>query len=121
MEPSELHQLVQDAFNAGDADALVALYEDDAVMATPDGDLLVGKDAIRQQWADFIALGGTITMVTRHAAVHGDIALLRNDWHFIAAELEFSSRTAEVAHRQPDGRWLYIIDHPFGAAEVTDE
>jgi hypothetical protein len=23
--------------------------------------------------------------------------------------------SAEVARRQPDGRWLYVVDHPMGA------
>jgi hypothetical protein len=34
MRAGDLHGLVQDAFNRGDVDALVALYEDDAIMAT---------------------------------------------------------------------------------------
>ena len=37
MEAEDIHRLVEDAFNAGHAEALVALYEDDAAMATPDG------------------------------------------------------------------------------------
>jgi uncharacterized protein (TIGR02246 family) len=118
MVPADLHPLVQDAFNAGDADALVALYEPDAVMATPDGETVRGHDAIRGQREGFIALGGTISMVTRHAVEVDDIALLRNDWHFVADGMEFSSRTAEVARRQDDGTWRYVIDHPYGGAEA---
>jgi ketosteroid isomerase-like protein len=116
MVPADLHRRVQDAFNAGDVDALVSLYEDDAGMATPDGTYVRGLDAIRGQWAGFVALGGTIIMVTRHCAEVGDVALLRNDWHFVAGELEFSSRTAEVARRGADGTWRYVIDNPYGAA-----
>lgn len=119
MQPGDLHQLVQDAFNAGDADALVALYESDVVMATPEGDVVKGRDAIREQWAGFIALGGTITLETQHAVEMGDIALLRNDWHFVADGMDFSSRTSEVARRQSDGSWRYVIDHPYGGAEPT--
>jgi uncharacterized protein (TIGR02246 family) len=118
MQPGDLHRLVQDAFNAGDVDGLVGLYEPDALMATPEGTFVQGRDAIRRQWADFVSLGGTITMVTRHAAEMGDIALLRNDWHFVAEGMDFSSRTAEVARRQDDGSWRYIIDHPYGGADA---
>lgn len=120
MQAAEIHQLVQDAFNAGDADALVALYEDGAVMATPEGEFVTGRPAIRDQWVGFIALGGRITMVTRHAVEVGDLALLSNDWHFVAEGMEFSSRTSEVAHRQPDGTWRYVIDHPYGAADTPE-
>jgi uncharacterized protein (TIGR02246 family) len=118
VEAGEIHRLVQDAFNAGDADALAALYEADAIMATPEGTFVSGLDAIRQQWAGFIALGGSITMVTRHAAEAGDIALLSNDWHFVAEGMDFSSRTSEIARRQADGAWKYVIDHPYGGADL---
>jgi uncharacterized protein (TIGR02246 family) len=121
MKAGDIHRLVQDAFNAGDADALAALYEPDAIMATPDGTFVNGVDAIRDQWAGFIALGGTITMVTRHAAEVGDIALLSNDWNFVADGMEFSSRTSEIARRQSDGTWKYVIDHPYGGADLAGE
>jgi hypothetical protein len=29
-----------------------------------------------------------------------------------------ASSTTEVVRRQPDGSWLYIIDHPFGASDM---
>lgn len=118
MGAGELHRLVEAAFNAGDVDALVALYEADAIMGTPDGSFVRGLEAIREQWAGFVALNGRITMETRHAVEVGDLALLRNDWHFVAGEMEFSSQTAEVARRQGDGAWRYVIDNPYGAAPV---
>jgi uncharacterized protein (TIGR02246 family) len=118
MQPADIHRRVQDAFNTGDADALIALYEPDAIMATPDGTFVSGLDAIREQWAGFIALGGTITMVTRHAAEVGDIALLSNDWQFVGDGMEFSSRTSEIARRQPDGTWKYVIDHPYSGSDT---
>jgi uncharacterized protein (TIGR02246 family) len=119
MDARELHRLVQEAFNAGDADALVALYEEDAAMATPDGDFVRGQEAIRQQWAGFVALGGAITLITRHAVEVGTIALLSNEWHFVGSGMEFSSRTSEVARRQSDGIWKYIVDHPYAGNDLS--
>ena len=116
-----MHRLVEAAFNAGDTDALVALYEEDAAMATPDGTFVNGQDAIREQWSGFVALGGTIQMTTRYAVIVGDTALLSNDWNFAGAGMELSSRTAEVARRQPDGTWRYVIDHPYAAADPLAE
>jgi ketosteroid isomerase-like protein len=46
MDVGDIHRLVEDPFNAGDTDALVALYEEDAAMATPDGTFVNGRDAI---------------------------------------------------------------------------
>src|SRR5271169_4586604 len=121
MDAGEIHRLVENAFNAADTGALVALYEDDAAMATPDGTFVSGRDAIREQWSGFVALDGNIQMTTRYAVVVGETALLSNDWHFTGAGMEFSSRTAEVARRQPDGTWKYVVDHPYAAADISGE
>ena len=59
MDGEEIHHLVEDAFNAGDAEALVALYEDDAAMATSDGTFVRGRAAIPDQWSGFIAFGAS--------------------------------------------------------------
>lgn len=120
MEPGDIHERVETAFNTGDADALVDLYEQDARMVNPDGSVAVGHEAIREIWAGFIALGGRITLTTRYTVAMGDIALLSNHWSFVSEELTASSSTAEVARRQSDGTWLYVIDNPYGAATVED-
>ena len=90
-------------------------------MATPDGTFVGGRGAIREQWSGFVALGGNIQMTTRYAVTVGDTALLSNHWHFTGAGMEFSSRTAEVARRQADGTWKYVIDHPYAAADLPTE
>jgi uncharacterized protein (TIGR02246 family) len=120
MDAADMHGIVQDAFNAGDIEALEALYEEDAAMATPEGAFVRGRAAIREQWSGFIALGGTIQMETRHVVLVDDLALLSNDWHFVGEGMEFSSRTSEVARRQPDGTWKYVIDHPYAGADLPN-
>jgi ketosteroid isomerase-like protein len=55
-------------------------------------------------------------MTTRFAVEQGDIALLSNAWIFeMDGAAVARSVTAEVARRQPDGSWRYIIDNPYGA------
>lgn len=121
MDAGDIHRLVEHAFNVGDTNALVALYEEDAAMATPDGTFVNGRDAIREQWSGFVALKGNIQMTTRYAVVVGETALLSNDWHFTGAGMDMSSRTSEVARRQPDGTWKYVIDHPYAGADLPSE
>jgi uncharacterized protein (TIGR02246 family) len=116
MEPQDIHRKVEDAFNAGDVEALVDLYEDDARMLRDDGTAAEGVDAIREIWAGFVALGGRIAMTTRTAVAAGDVALLSNAWTFTAEGMEFGAVTAEVARRQADGTWRYIIDNPFAVS-----
>jgi ketosteroid isomerase-like protein len=86
MEPVAVHAAVESAFNAGDVDALMRLYESDAHMVRGDASVAVGLDEIRAVWADLVALGGRVRMVT-----------------------------AEVARRQGDGTWRYVVDNPYGA------
>ena len=116
-----LHAAVEDAFNRGDVDALVALYADDACMVEADGSVARGLDAIRATWEGFVSLGGTITMTTRHCVEVGDIALLSNAWQFSAESMTFDSASAEVAQRGTDGVWRYIVDNPTGGATQAEQ
>jgi uncharacterized protein (TIGR02246 family) len=119
MDAVELHARVERAFNAGDVDALVALYDDDAQMVRDDGTVAVGLDAIREIWSGFVAMGGQIAMTTRFAVEQGDVALLSNTWSYDGAGITFSATTAEVARRGADGAWKYAIDNPFGLTADT--
>ncbi len=61
-------------------------------------------------------------MTTRYAVEQGDIALLSNAWTFeMDGAPVASSVTAEVARRQPDGSWRYIIDNPYGVPMETPD
>jgi ketosteroid isomerase-like protein len=116
MDPVSVHAAVESAFNDGDVDALMTLYEPDARMVRDDGTVAVGLEEIRTVWSDLVALGGRVRMLTRYAVESGDVALLSNEW---TLELEgspvASGATAEIARRQDDGTWRYVIDNPFGA------
>src|SRR3954452_18164223 len=102
MDPSDLHVSVQTAFNSGDVDALVALYEPDAWLFGPEGPVQ-GVELIRDVWTGFIALGGEIRMTTRYVVQHGDIAMLSNEWTLTIEGVPITATTAEVARKQADG------------------
>lgn len=116
MQAGDLHERVQTLMNEGDVDGLVALYEPDARMLRDDGTVAEGQAAIRDIWAGLVALGGQISMTTRYAVESGDIALLSNTWTFEVQGQSFSDTTAEVARRQADGTWLYLIDNPYAGS-----
>src|SRR3954451_13392182 len=55
MTPEDITRLFVERSNAGDADGVAALYEEDAVMAYPPGQTTVGRAAIRDLWAAVLA------------------------------------------------------------------
>ena len=118
MTPGDLHEAVQTAYNNRDVDALVALYEDDAWLFGPTGPVQ-GLEEIRAAWTAMTGMGGSIDMVTQYVIEQGDLALLSNRWTLVMDGGEISATTAEVARRQPDGRWKYVIDNPDAAGALS--
>ena len=119
MNAAELHQKVHDGISASDVDALVALYEPDAVLIAEDGSQAVGLDAIRSAFEATVPFGGTLTLHTRYVVECGELALLSNEYAFSMLGYDATWITAELARRQPDGAWKYVIDNPYAAPIST--
>jgi uncharacterized protein (TIGR02246 family) len=117
---ADIHPAVEAGVNEQDLEALVALYERDASMVVLDGSTVTGEDAIREQWAGVLEMKGRMTVRSRYAIEAGDLAVLSNEWTLTAGDQSLSAVTAEVARRQPDGGWLYVVDHPFASMELEE-
>jgi uncharacterized protein (TIGR02246 family) len=119
--PEDAHRLFADAFNAGDVEALLALYEPNAALCNGAGQPMAGLEAIRQAFEAFLSTKPRIKLETKYAIRVGDLALLRSQWEMTGMDpggqpLQPSRHSStEVVRRQPDGTWRYVIDHPFGA------
>jgi ketosteroid isomerase-like protein len=119
-EPEQIHGLFEQAFNAGDLEALMALYEPGAALIPQPGMVAEGGPAIRDSLRWFIDRGGQITLDTKLVVRVGDLAFLSNRWSLTGGTMpdgspaDLGATTAEVAHRQPDGTWLYVIDNAWG-------
>ena len=59
--PEDLHRLFAEALNAGDADAVMALYEPGASLVPQPGQVATGTEAIRAALDGFLALKGTVS------------------------------------------------------------
>ncbi len=105
-KPEDLGRLFVERANAGDVDGLVALYESNATVAFPPGHMAVGNDAFRRVYEHLLASRPTFTAGDQHPALRvGDLALT-------STRLVCGGATAEVARRQPDGTWRWLIDQP---------
>jgi ketosteroid isomerase-like protein len=119
----QLHLLFVDAINAHDLDALMDLYEPDPIGADLDGKTLRGAATMRAFLADFLAVAQKIEATTRKAIATEDVGLLSSRWlaHIRTPdgeELIAEGSSAEVARRQPDGTWRFIIDDPLFTSET---
>ena len=105
-QPEDLARLFLERANAGDVEGLVALYEPDAVLAFPPGQVTIGSQAIRQVYERLLADRPTFTAGEQRPALrNGDLALT-------STRLLDGGATVEVARRQADGTWLWVIDQP---------
>nr|WP_245533598.1 nuclear transport factor 2 family protein [Actinoalloteichus spitiensis] len=105
-EPNDLGRYFIERGKAGDVDGLVALYEPDAVLAFPPGDLSKGHAEIRQVYERFVAAAPELEPGRQHPAlVSGDLALT-------VSTLTTGEMAVEVARRQEDGTWLWVVDQP---------
>jgi ketosteroid isomerase-like protein len=117
--PEQIHRLFEDAFNDGDIDNLMLLYEPEAVLVPQPGSVATGTEQVRAALQGYLALNGRITLDTKLVLPVGDIAYMSNTWSLNGTGPDGSPRTlgattAEVARRQPDGTWLYVIDNAWG-------
>jgi uncharacterized protein (TIGR02246 family) len=107
LRPEDLTRLFVERANAGDAEGVAELYEEQAVMAYPPGSQTVGRDAIRGLWAKVLTNSPHFEQEPPlPTLISGDIALTST------APKDGAGARAQVARRQPDGTWLRLLDQP---------
>ena len=107
LNPEDLTRLFVERSNAGDAEGVAALYEEQAVMAYPPGSQTVGRDAIRQLWEKVLAHAPHFEQEPPlPTLLSGDIALTSTP------PKDGAGARAQVVRRKPDGSWLRLLDQP---------
>ena len=120
--PDELDTLFARSLNAGDLDALVALYEPQATLTPSPGKSVTGTAAIREALAGFLQAKPRMDLSARIVAQTGDLALVTARWSLTMLGPDgkpaepMAGDSVEVVRRQPDGHWLFAIDEPFGVS-----
>ena len=119
--PEEIDRLFEREVNAGNLDAVVALYEPTATFSVEPGKVVAGTAAIREGIAGFLALKPKIALSPRVLANAGDIAMVSSKWTLkgTAADgtaVDLAGESVEIIRRQADGTWKFIIDSPWGLA-----
>lgn len=106
LQPEDLGRYFVERANRVDVEGIVALYEPNAVLALSSGQLARGHAEIRKAYEQLLTTRPKFRPgEPRETLLCGELALT-------STRLENGAVTAEVARRQPDGSWLWIIDDP---------
>ncbi len=118
---SRIHQEYVAAHNDADADRLMALWTDDAVLMAMDEPAITGKQGIREHYEEFFDQNPSrIALSSIETRVAGDWAFERLQVTVTLPGGERQDRHADVKYlwilqRQPDGSWkiaraIYNLD-----------
>ena len=108
-DPQDLERLLVARENAGDVDGMTALFARDAVVQLDDGQEVRGREAIHAFFTKLQVTGYGPEKrkfqlgEQRPALICGDLALT-------SVRSRDGNVTSEVAQRQADGTWLWVID-----------
>jgi uncharacterized protein (TIGR02246 family) len=116
--PEDMPGAYSEAFNSGQVDALLALYEPDATLVAQPGQVVTGKEQIREAYTQFLALKARINVTPKRVLAGRDVALAWNTWALTGTgpdgqPISLGGDTTEILRRQPDGTWLFAVDDPY--------
>lgn len=110
--PEQICRLFQQFMAAGDIESLLGLYDDDAVFLTQSREERRGKEQLREELAPLASARADFRFRIKQIVQSGDIALMHTEWNVSSPE-PMSVYAIEVARRQRDGTWRWLIGDPF--------
>ena len=115
-----VNQLIE-AITTGDLERAVAAYEPGASLVVQPGEVVTGAEALREALSRFIALKPTMATEAHQLIQSGDIAQYISHWSLKGRdpdgkEIQMKGTSSDILRRQADGRWLIVLDNPWGAA-----
>jgi uncharacterized protein (TIGR02246 family) len=119
---STIHQMV-DAFHKGDTAGILKAYEPGAVVLAGPGAPVTGKAGLEAMFEGFIAARARFTFLEHEVIQAGDLAVHFAPWTMTGSGPDGSpisggGLSVAVLRRQPDGKWLMVIDDPYGDSSL---
>ena len=117
LTPLETLRKYEEALNRGDLEATILNYDESAVLYGLGAAPIVGRTAIREKLARFIAAKGALFMSDQKVIVADGLALHKSFWTSSSTRRDGSSISGsgiswDVLRRHDDGRWLIVVDNP---------
>ena len=117
-QPHKIADCVAAFLQSGDLEGIVSMFHPDCqIFFPPDQPPSIGHEGARRVFADFVAQRPVLKSTVTSEVIIGDTALLHATWSFWGQDgsLIAEGASTEVARRQKDGGWVYLIDCPLGA------
>ena len=119
--PEDVYPRLCEVYNAGDLEALLALYDPAAVFVVKPGYVTRGPAELRAALQRAIDLRGKLTITPQSFVRADDIVLVLGQFALSGVRrdgtpLDRVARFADVLRRQPDGGWRIAVDNPFADA-----
>ena len=111
-DPQDICRLFRQYMHEGDLESVLSVYEPDAVFLNRDRSLRRGLRELREELAPFVAAKTTFDYQIKEIVNAGDVALMHTHWQ-ISGSHPLKVYAIEVARRQPDGTWRWLIGDPF--------
>lgn len=109
--PEEICSLFQRYMAEGDIDSVLSIYDPEAVFLNQSGEFKEG-DGLRQELARSAGAKAKFDFHVKQIIQADNIALMHTEWK-VSAPQPMSVYAIEVARRQPDGTWRWLIGDPF--------
>lgn len=112
----ERNEKLGELFKTGDAAALALMYTDSAKLCPNGADIYVGREAIRQFWAEANAGSQLLEMNTQTITVDGTANVIYETGKTVTKSLykdsvyTFRVKFANVWRKQPNGEFLLDVD-----------
>jgi ketosteroid isomerase-like protein len=114
--PEETSLLFEKGVNEQDLEGLITLFEPNAVSVTSPTESIRGLEAIRENLRGLLAMTKTIRLAPSTVIKADELAEVVGDWTLEGTDpagkpLSIKGRYIDVVRRQPDRRWLFVIDN----------
>ena len=115
----DAHSALADAFNTGNVDTVMKMYDVNGIIVPEPGKPVSGKQRFEEAIKSILSIKGKMEIKTVYCLQTGDLAVGRSEWNIKDGnEVKVSAKGIEVMKQQTDGSWKIVIDHAFGALET---
>ncbi|HEX3542487.1 MAG TPA: nuclear transport factor 2 family protein [Acidimicrobiales bacterium] len=116
--PEETSTLMSQAISAGDLESAVGLFEPSASFVQL-SHVAQGSEQIRRALEFLLSMKPALIGIPERVVAAGDVALVCGRWTMQGTgpddnPLRLAGKFTDVVRRQADGRWLFVIDNPYG-------